>query len=48
MKKVNYKLMRGGGGLNYLAILLKRERREVFNLINTSTSFYSMVGDYYE
>ena len=46
MKKVNYKLMRGG--LHYLAILLKKERREVFNLINTSTSFYSMVGDYYE
>lgn len=46
MKKVNYKLMRGGG-LHYLAILPK-ERREVFNLENTSTSFYSMVGDYYE
>ncbi len=29
MKKVNYKLMRGGG-LNYLAIIPK-EKREVFN-----------------
>lgn len=47
MKKVNYKLMRVGG-LHYLAILLKRERREVFNLENTSTSFYSTIGGYYE
>lgn len=45
MKKVNYKLIRGG--LHYLAILPK-ERREVFNLGNTSTSFYSTIGDYYE
>ena len=46
MKKVNYKLMRGG--LHYLAILLKRERREVFNLENTSTSFRLAIGDCYE
>lgn len=46
MKKVNYKLIRGGG-LHYLAILPK-ERREVFNLENTSTSFYSTMGGYYE
>lgn len=46
MKKVNYKLMRGGG-LHYLAILPK-ERREVFNLENTSTSFYSTMEDYHE
>lgn len=49
MKKVNNKLMREReGGLHYLAILLKKERREVFNLNNTSTSFDSTVGDYYE
>lgn len=46
MKKVNYKLMRGGG-LHYLAILPK-ERREVFNLENTSTSFCLAIGDCYE
>lgn len=46
MKKVNYKLIRGGG-LHYLAILPK-ERREVFNLENTSTSFYSTMEDYHE
>lgn len=46
MKKVNYKLMRGGG-LHYLAILPK-ERREVFNLENTSTSFCSTMEDYHE
>lgn len=46
MKKVNYKLMRGGG-VHYLAILPK-ERREVFNLENTSTSFYSTMEDYHE
>lgn len=45
MKKVNYKLIRGGG-LHYLAIL-PMERREVFNLNNTSTSFCSTIGGYY-
>lgn len=44
MKKVNYKLMRG---LHYLAILPK-ERRKVFNLENTSTSFRLAIGDCYE
>ncbi len=44
MKKVNYKLIRGG--LHYLAIL-PMERREVFNLNNTSTSFCSTIGGYY-
>lgn len=45
MKKVNYKLIRGGG-LHYLAIL-PMERREVSNLNNTSTSFCSTIGGYY-
>lgn len=45
MKKVNCKLIRGG--VHYLAIL-PMERREVFNLNNTSTSFHSTIGDYYE
>ena len=45
MKNVNYKLTRGG--LHYLAILPK-ERREVFNLENTSTSFRLAIGDCYE
>lgn len=45
MKKINDKFTRGG--LHYLAILPK-ERREVFNLENTSTSFYSTIGGYYE
>jgi len=45
MKKINNKLTRGG--LHYLAILPK-ERREVFNLENTSTSFYSTMEDYHE
>lgn len=45
MKKVNCELIRGGG-LHYLAIL-PMERREVFNLNNTSTSFHSTIGDYY-
>ena len=46
MKKINNKVYEGGG-LHYLAILPK-ERREVFNLENTSTSFCSTIGGYYE
>ncbi len=45
MKKINNKLTRGGVALFSNS---SKERREVFNLGNTSTSFYSMVGDYYE
>lgn len=45
MKKINYKLTRGG--LHYLAILPLLERREVFNLKDTSTSFNITIGDFY-
>ncbi len=42
--QINKKLI--GGGLHYLAILLI-ERREVFSLYNTSTSFIKAIGDCY-
>ena len=46
MKKINNKLTRGGGVA--LFSNSSKERREVFNLENTSTSFHSTIGGYYE
>lgn len=45
MKKINDKFTRGGVALFSNS---SKERREVFNLENTSTSFYSTIGGYYE